>query len=100
MNKPAVHVRAGAFLCVSRGCRVLGHSVLSRVCGVCMLGCHRSTAFSCFWVWLFSRGGAPSEEGSAIPGFSALSSPFIHPGGTWQAAETQGPAELRLSLVA
>lgn len=34
MNKPAVHIRAGAFLCVSRGCRVLGHSVLSRVCGM------------------------------------------------------------------
>lgn len=75
-----------------------GHSVLSRVC--CVYS--RLPQEPCLWLlWacLFSRGGAPSE-GSAVPGFSALSSPFIRPGGTWQAAEAQGPAELRLSLVA
>lgn len=77
-----------------------GHSVLSRVCCVYARWPERHCLWL-LWVLLFSRGGAPSEEGSAIPGFSALGSPFIHLGSTWRAAfEAQGPAEPWLSLAA
>lgn len=76
-----------------------GHSVLSHVCGEYSRLPQKHIAFGCSGRG-FSRGGVPSEEGSATPEFSALRSPFIHPGDTWQAAEAQGPAELWLSLVA
>lgn len=86
---------SGACLCTSRGCRVLGDSVLSRVCCV-YAGLPQKHCLGLLWLRLFSRGLAPSEEGSAILGFSALRSRFIHAGGTWRAAE----AEQWLSLVA
>lgn len=73
--------------------------MLSRVCRE-RTTCHRSTLPLAALGMAVQQRWCPSEEGSAIPGFSALRSPFIHSGGTWQAAEAQGLAELWLSLVA
>lgn len=98
-SKPAVDVHVGPVCVQAEVAGCWGGSVLSRVCCVCARLLQKHCLWL-LWVWLLSRGGAPLEEDSAIQRFLALRSPFIYPGGTWQAAGAQGPAELWLSLVA